>query len=323
MIRIGISAGVKTPPPVFDAADYIEIKTITPEETAAIRSITEKPLFFHLQYTRSGQYLLPTAISFEDLKDDFRAAGHMAIPEQVSLHFGLATSKISLDSKDYLAVALEPPLAKEKILNTLEENLLIVRETFPRSNVLLENLEFIPEHLCRGAYRYVQEAPFFSRHVNRWRNSGLVDGIVFDIAHALIVSGNHPLYNGLSRESPGHKPYRDPLATDEGYIAELSKRGSENLLDFFRGYMDQMPLPLIREIHISGIQRAGSGVYVDAHNEISSLELQALDILMNHRLFQSRDSVPITLEYSRDAGRIVPQIQILRGFLGSRQNTDC
>lgn len=322
MIRIGISAGANTPQPVFDAADYVEIKKITPEETAAIRSITEKPLFFHLQYARSGQYLLPTAMSFEDLKDDFHAAGHMVNPEQVSLHFGLAASKITLDSKDCFAVALEPPLPKERILNTLEENLLMIRESFPWSKVLLENLEFIPEHLCRGAYRYVQEAPFFSRHVNRWRENGLVDGIVFDIAHALIVSGNHPLYNGLSRESPGHKPYRDPLETDEGYIAELSKRSSENLLVFFRGYIDQMPLPLIREIHISGIQRADSGVYVDAHNEISSLELQALDTLMNHRVFQSRDSVPITLEYSRDAGRIVPQIQILRGFLGSRQNTD-
>jgi uncharacterized protein (UPF0276 family) len=115
--------------------------------------------------------------------------------------------------------------------------------------------------------------------------------------------------------------YRDPLATDEGYVAELSRLGSENLLDFYRAYIDQMPLSLIREIHISGMQRADNGVYVDAHIEISGLELQALDLLMNHRAFGGGAHAPITLEYSRDARRIVHQIQLLRGFLGSRQST--
>jgi hypothetical protein len=321
MALIGVSIRDNSPPAVIDAADFVEIKNITAAQASSIRSATDKPLYFHLQYSGTGQYLLPTAISFEKHTGDFIAACKAAHPEQVSLHFGLSAPSVSLDAATYMAVALEPPLGRERILSTLEKNLLIVRESFPHSIVLLENLEFIPECLCRGAYRYIQEADFFSRHILRFAEKGLVDGMVFDIAHALIAAGNHPFYNGLSKGVPGRKSYTDPQDTDEEYIDELRKLSSDKLLDFYSAYIDLMPLQLIREIHISGILRDGNGVYVDAHNEIDALELEALRLLLRHRSKMRVDSVPVTLEFNRNVDRIIPQMVTLRQYLSSLQRT--
>ncbi len=321
MAYIGVSVGHNSSPAVIEAADFVEIKKITAEEAASIRSVTDKPVYFHLQYSGTGQHLLPTAMSFCKHTRDFTAAGKAALPEQVSLHFGLSAPSISLDAATYMAVALEPPLSRERILSTLEKNLHIIREIFPQSSILLENIEFIPECLCGGAYRYLQEADFFSHQMLRWRESGLVDGIVFDIAHALIAAGNHPFYNGLSENSPGRKTYNDPLETNEEYINELRQLPSDKLLDFYSSYIDRMPISLIREIHLSGILRADNGVYVDAHNEISVLELGALRLLLNHDVQMSAANFPVTLEYNRNAERIIPQMSRLRKFLSAPQGT--
>jgi uncharacterized protein (UPF0276 family) len=319
MAYIGVSVGHTSSPAVIEAADFVEIKKITAEEATSVRSVTDKPVYFHLQYSRAGQYLLPTAMSFEHYTRDFIAAGKAALPEQVSLHFGLSAPRISLDTANYMAVALEPPLKRERILNTLEKNLHIIRESFPQSRVLLENIEFIPECLCGGAYRYLQEADFFSQQMLRWRDKGLVDGMVFDIAHALIAAGNHPFYNGLSEKAPGRKTYNDPLETNEEYIEELRQLPSDKLLDFYSSYIDRMPLQLILEIHLSGILRDDNGVYVDAHNEISALELGALRLLLNHASQVRPQDIPVTLEFNRNADRIIPQMVRLREFLSAPQ----
>jgi hypothetical protein len=322
MAYIGVSVGHNSSLAVIEAADFVEIKKITANEATFIRSVTDKPVYLHLQYSRTGRYLLPTAMSFEHYTRDFVAAGKAALPEQVSLHFGLSAPSISYDAATYVAVALEPPLKRERILNTLENNLHIIRESFPQSRVLLENIEFIPECLCGGAYRYLQEADFFSQQMLRWWKKGLVDGMVFDIAHALIAAGNHPFYNGLSDNSPGRKTYTDPLKTNEEYIKALRQLPSDKLLDFYSSYIDRMPLQLILEIHLSGILRNDNGVYVDAHNEISALELGALCLLLNHASQVRAEDIPVTLEFNRNADRIIPQMVKLREFLIAPQGKD-
>ena len=75
MAYIGVSVGHNSSPAVIEAADFVEIKKITAEEATSVRSVTDKPIYFHLQYSRAGQYLLPTAISFEHYTRDFIAAG--------------------------------------------------------------------------------------------------------------------------------------------------------------------------------------------------------------------------------------------------------
>ena len=312
---VGISVGNATPASAIHAADYLEIKRITIEEVSAVRGISRKPLFFHLQYLRDGAYLLPTAFSFKTHMKDFHDAWDLARPRHVSLHFGLAAPGITLDPDTYMAVALEPPLPRDTLVDTLYENLSLIKKGFPQSAILLENLEFVPEALSKGAYRYVQEAHFFSEHVARWRDAELIDGIVFDVAHGLIAAGNHPLYNGLAETSPVRMKWADPIQTSGEYVKALKRLKPEDLLLYYTNYINQMPLEQVHEIHISGVLRTEQGVWVDAHNEVSELELEALRILLHHDSLRGRKGIPITLEYVRKPDLIVPQLEMIRDFL--------
>ena len=132
------------------------------------------------------------------------------------------------------------------------------------------------------------------------------------MAHGLIASGNHPSYNGLGKQN---EAWADVVGTDEEYTAALKGLKSENLLRYYRTYIDLMPVELVREIHLSGIRRTGEGVWVDAHDEISGLELEALGILLHHDALDGNDDIPVTLEYARKSDRILPQIERIRNFL--------
>jgi uncharacterized protein (UPF0276 family) len=349
---IGISANRRTPPEALEVADFLEIKTITAEELHYFRTRTGKAMQLHLQYTGDGQYLLPPAMDFADHTEALVSAWKIARPTHVSFHLGPAAPRIALDEKTHMAVALVSPLTVPEIVERVERNLRFSKHHFGCSSILLENLEYIPEHLCGGAYRYVQEAEFFREHTLGWLRDGLLDGIVFDIAHALITAGNHPLYNGLrtpervvrhrdtttehpktsgvsgktagtksevsgdtSFEIPGDESGGIDEISDAAYIRELSAGA---LPGFFKTYIRQMPLSLIREIHISGISRREDGVWVDAHNKIGSLELHALKTVFEEGAL-SPCGVPITLEYGREPEMIVPQIEMIRSYMNEAQ----
>jgi uncharacterized protein (UPF0276 family) len=198
----------------------------------------------------------------------------------------LSSGSITVDPETNVAVAGSRILSKKEIAINMEKNLQTIRDTFPDTVLLIENQEFIPDELSKGAYRYIQEADFFSNYVNKWKQMGILDGIVFDVAHALITAVNHPFY---------YDQGADPLTS-------------------FRKYIDQLPLRLIREVHISGIKRLPSGIWVDFHKEIGNLELKGLKIILD-TIPESKDNyIPLTLEYSRDLSKITNQINTLRDF---------
>jgi hypothetical protein len=316
MAHIGISVGTHPPLLAFEHVDFVEIKSIAVADITRIRSYTDKPVYFHLQFSSDGRYLLPTAMDFQTFVPDFASVSGVALPKQVSLHFGLAASSISRSGAAYYAVSEGAPLSKTAIAETLEHNLHVARNCFPRSLLLLENQEFIPECLCRGAYRHIQETGFFTEQVTRWVGMGLLDGIVFDAAHALITAGNHPHYNGLANAGTGHLSFSDPLQTNRAYVEELGRLPTDRLLDFYDTYIERMPLHLIREIHLSGIGRDTQGVYIDTHREIGELELKALDRVLDAIPGTLVESVPITLEYTRNEQNIIPQLITLKRRLG-------
>jgi uncharacterized protein (UPF0276 family) len=310
--RIGVSAGLKTPREVLEAADYGEVKKISLEEAVAVRDASRKPVFLHLQYTSDGNYFLPTSALLEQVQDDLVSVLNAIRPPHVSFHFGPGAPRIELSGDSYMVVGLEPPLSRECIVHHVEENLRFLKNCCPESSILIENIEFVPEYLSRGGYRHIGEASFFSSSVHTWRNGELLDGIVFDVAHGLIASGNHPSYNGLGERD---EKWADAVGTDEEYTAALKGLKSEDLLRYFRTYIDLMPLGLVREIHLSGIRRTGEGVWVDAHEEVGELELEALWILLHHDAMEDDDDMPVTLEYARKPDRILPQIERIRKFL--------
>jgi hypothetical protein len=305
---IGISAEAGISPSIVERADFIEIKKITLSEVSYFRQISSKSIFFHLQYSSSGEYLLPTVDHFQNYSNDFISAWNIAHPPHISFHFGLSAPRISIDRESFVAVADSPPLHERQIIETLERNLHFLKETFQQSKILVENIEFIPEALSKGAYRYIQAAQFFTKNVTQWQEKGVLDGIVFDIAHALITSGNHPSYNGLGATGS----FNDPIQTDELYIENLKKKSEKDLLGYFRTYISQMPLKLVKEIHISGIARTRSGVWVDAHNEIGELEIKALAILLQQTRENGSVDIPITLEYTRREEKIPLMLDTLR-----------
>lgn len=300
-ISIGVSAHRDLTQKAIDSADFLEIKKISAEEVLHFREKGEKPLLFHIQYTAEGEYYLPTISDFHPSLSQLREAFEKGAPEIMSLHFGLSARSITIDEENYVAVAREEALEKSEITQNLEKNLRLLRASFPRTKLLVENVEFIPEALSLGAYRYVQEAEFFTFHVSKWLETGIIDGIVFDIAHGLIAAGNHPFYNGLGT---------DPLDTDEEYISRLKHKDA--LLDYFGDYISQLPLSAVEEIHISGITRLPSGVWVDSHKEVGQRELDALALFLENLPGLRKKSVPITLEFSRTPDLIPRQIEQIR-----------
>jgi len=300
----------------LEIPEFIEIKKINPRELYFFRNHTEKPIYFHIQYNGNDEYLLPTADDFSDYLVQFSEAYTIAKPELVSFHFGLSAKIIHIDKKTFVATAGSPPLTTDEIVSRLGHNLRFSRSVFQESRLLLENLEFIPEELSKGAYRYIQDADFLSQNIRRFIEMGILDGMVLDIAHALVAAANHPAYNGLKDiMGTGQAKYFDPVHTGRKYIDALSKyRNDIDILGSFKKYVKLLPVELIREVHISGIQRLQNGVYVDSHDEISRLELEALDFVLDILPVDGDDRVSVTLEYARDPGRIPEQIKILERF---------
>ncbi len=318
---IGLSAKSDFPVYSLKTPEFIEIKKITPGETSFFRSHTKKPIYFHIQYNGSGGYLSPAVDNFNDYLAELSEAYRIAKPEFVSFHFGLSAKIIHVDSDTFVAMAGSPPLAAEELLSMLEHNLRFSRTVFQESRILLENLEFIPEELSKGAYRYIQEADFLSKNLHSFIKTGMLDGMVLDIAHALVTAANHPAYNGLENiiSSAGQTEHFDPVHTDKRYIETLAKyRNDIDILGSFKKYVKLLPVELIKEIHISGIHRLENGVYVDSHNEISGLELDALDFLLDILPADGDDRVSVTLEYDRNPGRIREQLKTLEMFCNDK-----
>jgi len=300
--QVGLSAHRDLNPKLFRLAHHVEVKKITEEEVLYYRRITDSPLYFHLQYTGDNRYYLPSAMSLKPFLKDIEKAYHSGQPEYVSIHFGPASRSITLDSNNYIAVADGPLLNKKELVSNLTENLELLKETFPGSKLLVENLEFVPEIISGGSYRYIQEANFFSEYVMKWKETGILDGIIFDVAHGLIAAANHPLYNGL---------LADPLETGPDYIEKLRRR-SEDIIQYFTAYLSSMPIQLVKEIHVSGISRLSEGVWVDAHIEIGPREMSALGKLLN---MLGERNIPITLEYYRSSQKALEQLEMLHRML--------
>jgi hypothetical protein len=206
-----------------------------------------------------------------------------------------------MDPKTFWAVAEEPPLEREEILRNLEENLILLKSAFPRTPLLIENVEFIPEAVSRGAYRHVQESSVFGPNVTKWHDRGILDGTIFDVAHAVITAANHPAYNGMGT---------DPLQTGEEYVRRL--KDLDNVFQAFETYLSRVPLRLVREIHISGPTRLPGGMWVDSHREIGPPELAAFKILLAELKKAGVECPPVTLEYAGDPRSVMPQIARLR-----------
>jgi len=303
-IGVGLSAGDAVTEDVLREIDYVEIKTITEEEAKRYRARTRKPLFFHIQYTGDGGHYLPAVMDFEPYTAKLSAAFDAARPAFLSVHFGLCSPRVRFDGKTHVAVAEAPPFAKETILDFIEKNLRTLKRVFPRTPLLIENVEFVPEAFSKGSYRYVQEAGFFSEHVTRWHGMGLLDGAIFDVAHGLITAGNHPSYNGLGG---------DPVETDEGYVGRLG--AATDIFRYFADYVSRMPLHLVREIHISGPTRLANGMWVDSHREVGETELRALKIVLDVLKVKGVEYLPVTLEYAKDLRKVIPQVARLRECL--------
>ncbi len=316
---VGLSAQSDFPENIFQTPEFIEIKKITPREASFFRNHAKKPLYFHIQYNSNGEYLLPTADDFSNYFTELSEAYSIAKPALVSFHFGLSAKIIHVNSETFVATAGSPPLTTEETISMLGRNLRFSRTVFKESRILLENLEFIPEGFSKGAYRYIQDADFFSQNIRRFIEMGILDGMVLDIAHALIAAANHPFYNGLENIINSGIKHFDPVHTGRRYIDTLSKYQNDiDVLGSFKKYVKLLPVELIREIHISGIQRLENGVYVDSHDEISGLELEALDFLLDILPADSDDRISVTLEYARDTARIPDQIKTLKRFCNEK-----
>ena len=85
-------------------ADYIELKKITPAEARRIRSMTDKPIYFHLQYDADGRFIKPSSRDFVRNLGDFTGAYEIAGPDHISFHFGPAAEDCRADMENELFI---------------------------------------------------------------------------------------------------------------------------------------------------------------------------------------------------------------------------
>jgi uncharacterized protein (UPF0276 family) len=259
-VLVGVSADSRIPPDQYETADYLEMKRISWQEAGKWKSAWAKPVYFHLQYAPDGHYMLPAAEDLGVFRSEFSQARDILKPPVVSFHFSPGSRDVRIIDDLYLQ-ADGPVLQPAELAANLETNLAMLRSVFAGSSLLIENMEYIPETLSRGACSLVAEPSFFSEKTTGWHRNGLIDGTVLDVAHALITAGNHPAYGGSAGRSG-------------------SPAGPEELHEHYEQYVEDMPLHLVREIHISGIGRMGD-TWVDTHRPVGETELKALAILLD------------------------------------------
>lgn len=276
-ILVGVSGDGSVPEDQYKTADYLELKHISGEEASRFRETWPRPLYMHLQYAPDGSYLLPTASDFSALRRELRRVNEITRPPLASLHFGPAARRVRIVDGLYLR-AEGPLLPHTELLENLEHNLALMRECFPESRLLIENQEYIPDSMSRGAYRAITEPSFFTTTARAWHRRGLIDGTIFDIAHGLITAGNHPAWAG------------------EGGLARRFER-----------YIGGMPLELVEELHISGIGRMDDGTWVDTHGPAGTAELDALSAVLG-ALGHGRE-VSVTIEHNTGLTALISAVR--------------
>ncbi|MFW6180199.1 MAG: hypothetical protein ACOC8N_00515 [Spirochaetota bacterium] len=276
-ILVGVSGDVSVPRYQYDTADYLELKRVSGEEASRYREAWPGPLYFHLQYAPDGSYLLPTSSDFSAFREELLRVRAVARPPLVSLHFGPAARKVRI--VDGLFLRAEGPLLRHADLReNLECNLTLVRECFPGSRLLIENQEYIPDSLSRGAYRAITEPSSFTKAARAWHRRGLIDGIILDIAHGLITAGNHPAW-----------------------------AGGGGLAGRFERFTGVMPLELVEELHISGIGRMEDGTWVDTHGPAGAVELDALAAVLG-ALGNGRE-ISVTIEHNTGLPALISAVR--------------
>jgi uncharacterized protein (UPF0276 family) len=312
--KIGIAACPGLSRSIIENADYVELKKISAAEVSYYRGLTTKPLLFHMQFSGNNSFYMPTADDLNSFLPEISEAYKEARPEYSSFHFGLSSRTITVDPETNAAVAASELLSRDEIVKNLEKNLRLMRNALRDTVLLIENQEFIPDQLSRGAYRYISEADFFSSNVKRWNNLGILDGIVFDVSHALVTAANHPYYNDPDDDHGDVSNYNSNINLGDETYQDIDENKYDYLLTCFKRYIAEMPLELIREIHISGVQRLLDGTLVDYHQEIGNLELKGLKIILENVHKSIEQYIPLTLEYSRDVSKIADQLNTLREF---------
>lgn len=276
-ILVGVSWDGAVPPDRYETADFLELKHISGDTALRIREGWAKPVYLHLQYAPDGRYLLPTASDFSEYRRDLRETRDIARPPLVSLHFGPAAGRVRIVDGLFLR-ATGPLLSPGELLENLERNLSLAREIFPGSRLLVENQEYIPDSMSEGAYRHITEPSLFTSGVLDWHRRGLIDGVIFDIAHGLITAGNHPAWAGPGGPQGG-----------------------------FERYIRHLPLHLVEELHISGIGRMEDGTWVDTHGMAGETELNALAVVL-HAMGTDR-KVSITIEHDTNLPSLIRSVR--------------
>lgn len=319
-MKLGISLSTKIPVEVTKNSNFLEIKKFTRDEIKHTQNCMSPgrtiSISLHLQYLKDGKYILPTIEDFSTYIEYFSEAVRALNPEMISFHFGLSSKSVVINEDTFVAVADGALLARREITENIERNLEVLKKNFSEKLILIENLEYIPEYISKGGYSYIQEADFFTENLKKWQRMGIVDGMVFDISHAIIASANHPFYNGYMNHTEGAIDVRKlPELKSKKYSKYLKSLNGDKVLECFKNYLGLFPEELIKEIHISGSGRLEDGTYVDAHLIPGRFEKLALIHTIEIIKEKGLSLPPVVLEYTREPIRIPEILEDLRKAL--------
>ena len=100
-------------------------------------------------------------------------------------------------------------------------------------------------------------------------------------------------------------------ATDTYFLLDLSHaQVSASRLGFaLDDYLAQLPLERVRQLHISGPRLVGE-TFADVHETLRPVDYQLLE-----QMLEQTSPWAVTLEYRRDAGALLKQVERLRNLL--------
>jgi len=142
---------------------------------------------FHVQYPAEGGGMLNLVNpEFKDkLGESFSNILDSTCPEWISLHLGLACEKLISGGQFGFEKGDSEVLEERVIRDRIKENIGYIRKRFFDSEVLLENLDYMPFHLSSGSYKYVCRSEFIGKVLEETDCEMLLD-----IGHAAVSSKN-------------------------------------------------------------------------------------------------------------------------------------
>lgn len=166
-MKIGITQQPEISGKVLELINFIEIKTLSPENIKEF-SKYKKPFLFHVQNIKKRKTIFIADDDLVELLSDAKIKEIIRSSQfpWISFHLGLPVKSFVFDkNQDFIATS--PPISKKEFFKKVSLSLQQIKKLYPDFKILLETPPFVPHFISKGAYYYICEPDFINRILDK------------------------------------------------------------------------------------------------------------------------------------------------------------